>query len=228
MNNTRRLVLAAVLILISGDAASAQDISRYRAYALESSLDSIIAASGARPEAARIAHMRPARIDELEWRAPYVSPTVATADPVRSIAFSFYNDSLYQVIVNYDRYRTEGLTNTDVIESISEAYGVPVLATAKTRTTAPPEGSADSIVLARWDSADSQVTLLRGSYMPDYQLILISKSLSARARTAIRDAVKLDAHEAPGREADQRMKEAGAAAVALDKARATNKAAFRP
>lgn len=208
--------------------ASAQDLSRYRAYALESNLASVIAASGARAEAAKTPHMRPARIDELEWRAPYVSSSVTTADPVRSIAFSFYNDSLYQVIVNYDRYRTEGLTNDDVIESISAAYGVPVLATAKTRTTAPPEASADSFVLARWDTADSQLTLLRGSYMPDYQLILISKSLSMRARTAIRDAVKLDANEAPSREAEQRKIEAGAAAVALDKARVTNKAAFRP
>ena len=146
------------------------------------------------------------------------------ADPVRSIAFSFYNDALYQIIVNYDRDRTAGLTNTDVIESISATYGVPVLATAKTRTSAPAEAAIDSSVLARWDTADSQLTLLRGSYMPDYQLILISKSLGTRARTAIRDAVRLDASEAPGREAEQRKKEAGA----LDKARVANKAAFKP
>ena len=225
MNNTRRVAVAAALIFMS-HVASAQDMSRYRAYALESNLESVIAASGARAGDAKTPHMRPARIDELEWRAPYVGSKDEMADPVRSIAFSFIDDALYQVIVNYDRDRTAGLTNNDVIESISAAYGVPVLATAKTRTTAL--ASADSTVLARWESADSQLTLLRGSYMPDYQLILISKSLSMRARMAIRDAVKLDANEAPGREAEQRKKDAGAAAVALDKARVTNKAAFRP
>lgn len=221
------LFIVAFAIIFSAPQASAQDMSSYRAYALESSLASVIAASGARPEDAKTPHTRPARIDELEWRAPYARSSDTTADSVRSIAFSFYNDALYQVIVNYDRSRTEGLTNTDVIESVSAAYGVPVLATAKTRTT-PAESSADNFVLARWDSADSQVTLLRGSYMADYQLILISKSLSMRARTAIRDAVKQDANEAPSREAAQRKKEAGAAAVALDKARLANKAAFRP
>ena len=228
MNNTRPLVIAAALILISGNLASAQDMSRYRAYALESSLASVIAASGARPGDAKTPHMRPARIDELEWRAPYVFSGDQNPDPVRSIAFSFYNDALYQVIVNYDRDRTAGLTNTDLIESISATYGVSLLATAKTRTSAPAEAADDSLVLARWDTADSQLTLLRGTYMPDYQLILISKSLSTRARTAIRDAVKLDANEAPGREAEQRKRAAGAAAAALDKTRVTNKAAFRP
>ena len=47
MNSVRPLVIAVSLIL-SGQMASAQDMSRYRVYALESSLDSVIAASGAR------------------------------------------------------------------------------------------------------------------------------------------------------------------------------------
>ena len=125
-----RSPVVAVGFIVSGYPASAQDLSRYRAYALESSLDSVITASGARLDDAKSLHERPARIQELEWRAPYVGSGSELADPVREIAFTFYNDALYQVVVSYDHDRTEGLTNKDIIESLSAAYGVPLLRSA--------------------------------------------------------------------------------------------------
>ena len=227
MNSTRPLVIAVGLIL-GGQLAFAQDMSRYRAYVLESSLDSVVAASGARAADAKTLHERPATIQQLEWRAPYVDSRNTMADPVREISFTFYNDALYQVIVNYDRARTEGLTNSDIVESISTAYGAPILASARTRTSPPVEAFPDSLVVARWENADSLLTLIRRSYMPEFQLILVSKSLSAHARTAAREAVRLDAIEAPRREAAQRKKEAGEARAARDKTRIANRAAFRP
>ena len=227
MNSARPLVIAVGLIL-GGQVASAQDRSRYRAYVLESSLDSVVVASGARGADAKTLHERPATIQQLEWRAPYIDSRHTQADPVREIAFTFYNDALYQVIVNYDRDRTEGLTDSDIVESLSTAYGVPTLASARMRTSPPAEALPDSIVLARWESADSLLTLTRGSYTPVFQLILVSKPLSARARNAIRDANRLDAMEAPRREAEQRKREAGDARAARDKTRLKNKAAFRP
>jgi hypothetical protein len=215
-------------LILGGQLAFAQDMSRYRAYVLESSLDSVVAASGARSADAKTLHERPATIQQLEWRAPYVDSRNTQADPVREITFTFYNDALYQVIVNYDRDRTEGLANGDIVESLSAVYGAPTLASARTRTSAPAEAFPDSIVVARWENADSLLTLIRGSYTPEFQLILVSKSLSARARTAVREAVRLDAIEAPRRETAQRKKEAGEASAARDKTRIANKAAFRP
>jgi len=223
-----RLIVIAVGLILGGNLAFAQDLSRYRAYVLESSLDAVVQASGARAADAKTLHERPARIQQLEWRAPYGDFRNRLADPVREMTFTFYNDALYQVIVNYDRDRTEGLTNSDIVESLSTAYGVPILPSARTRTSPPVEASADSIVVARWENADSLLTLLRGSYTPEFQLILVSKSLSARATTAVREAVRLDAIEAPRREAAQRKKEASDASAARDKARIANKAAFRP
>ena len=227
MNSTRPLVIAMGLIL-GGQLAFAQDMSRYRAYVLESSLDSIVAASGARAADAKTLHERPATIQQLEWRAPYVDSRNTLADPVREISFTFYDDALYQVIVNYDRDRTEGLTNSDLVESLSAAYGAPTRASAKTRTSPPAEALPDSIVVARWENAESLLTLLRGAYTPEFQLILVSKPLSTRARSAVREAIRLDAIEAPRREAEQRKKEAGDASAARDKTRIANKAAFRP
>jgi hypothetical protein len=227
MNSTRPLAIA-VGVVLGAQLAFAQDISRYRAYSLDSSLDSVVAASGARAADAKTLHERPATIQQLEWRAPYVDSRNTLADPVREIFFTFYNDALYQVIVNYDRDRTEGLTNSDILESLSSAYGVPTLASSKTRMSPPAEAFPDSIVLARWENADSSLTLVRGSYTPEFQLILVSKPLSTRARSAVREAIRLDAIEAPRREAEQRKKEAGDASAARDKTRMANRAAFRP
>ena len=174
----RTLAVVAVGFIVSGYPASAQDLSRYRAYALESSLDSVIAASGARVGDVKSLHERPARIQELEWRAPYGSSGSELADPVRNIVFTFYNDALYQVVVSYDRDRTEGLTNNDIIESLSATYGLPVVRSAGTRISRPAAALPDTAVLAQWENAASSLTLVRGAYTPDFQLILTSKPLS--------------------------------------------------
>ena len=224
MNSARVLFLAAGLVFAS-QLGSAQDLSRYRVYVLESNLESVIAASGARVADARTLHERPAKIQELEWRAPYASSAGALADPVRGAVFSFCDDELYQVIVNYDHDRTNGLTPSEVIESLTAVYGEPVLRSARTR---PPAALPDAVVVAQWDSPTSSLTLLRDAYSMEFRLVLVSKALSTRARNAIRDAARLDALEAPRRELEARKKEIADAADARDKIRTTNKGAFRP
>jgi hypothetical protein len=223
--NSARVLFIAVALVFSAQLGSAQDLSRYRVYVLESSLESVIAGSGARAADAKTLHERPAKIQELEWRAPYVSFGSEKADPVRGAVFTFCDDSLYQIVVNYDRDRTDGLTDRDIIESLTAVYGEPLLKSAKNR---PPPALPDTVVLALWDSPGSSLTLLRGSYSTDFQLVLISKALSTRAQNAIREAGRLDTIEAPRRELEQRKKEVADATAARDKARTTNKAAFRP
>jgi hypothetical protein len=234
MNSVHTLVLAVGLI-VSGQvivAQEAQELARYRAYVLESTVATVATAIGprigSRATEASTLHERPAKIQELQWRAPYVSPGSASADPVRDIAFSFVNDALYQVLVNYDRERTAGLTNDDIIQSLSVSYGTPVVKSTIVRTDLPAGALDDAIVLAQWSDAASSLTLLRDMYSPDFQLILISKALSARARSAIREAIRLDALEAPQRELEKRQQEVADASATRDKTRATNKAAFRP
>jgi hypothetical protein len=228
MNSARGFVIAVIALTLTGHAASAQDLSRYRGYVLESTLESVVAASGARATDAKTIHERPAKIQELEWRAPYASPGGELADPVEEIAFTFLNDALYQIVVSYDRDRTDGLTKNDIIATFATAYGAPVVRTARTQAVRPAAAHPDSLVLAQWESAATSLTLLRGTYTSEFQVILVSKPLSVRARKATREAITLDAAEAPRRESDQRKKEAAEAAVAREKIRATNKAAFRP
>ena len=122
----------------------------------------------------------------------------------------------------------EGLTNDDVIASVSAAYGIPPLRPAGARSVPAAEMAADTTVVARWEDQSALLTLTRGSYPPQYQLTLTSKTLNGPARAAIKEAGRLDAKEAPQREVDQRTKQAADARVATEKARVTNKAAFRP
>lgn len=230
MNSAHTLVIAVGLIVggIVIVAQEAQELSRYRAYALESSVDTVVTTIGARASKASTLHERPAKIQELQWRAPYVSPDGPSVDPVRDIGFTFVNDALYQVLVTYDRDRTAGLTNDDLIQSLSAAYGAPVLKSTIVRTELPSAVLDDAVVLAQWSDAAASLTLLRDTYSPDFQLILISKALNARARSAIREAIRLDALEAPQRELEKRKQDVAEANATRDKTRAANKAAFRP
>jgi len=228
MNNANALIVAVSLTLFSGQAASAQDLSRYRTYVLASSVDVVAKASGMRASDTQTLHQRPATIQELQWRAPYVTTASATADPVRGVVFTFVDDALYQVVVTYDRERMDGLSDGDVIESVSASYGAPVDKKAIARTGLPTIALHGAVVLAQWGDDASLLTLLRDSYSPEFQLILSSKALSTRARGAIREAVRLDVLEAPQRELEQRKKDAAEASATRDKTRSTNKAAFRP
>src|SRR5688572_14035224 len=222
MNSGRAIVIGTAALSLFGHGAFAQDVSRYRGYVLESTLESVAATSGARATDAKTIHERPAKIQELEWRAPYVSSGSALADPVRGIVFTFLDDALYQVIVSYDRDRTGGLTNNDIIGTLNAAYGPPVLRSAKQQLTRSPAAQPDTIALAQWETAQASLTLVRGTYTPEFQLILLSKPLGLRARHATREAIRLDAAEAPQREMDQRKKEAAAASAAREQTRATN------
>lgn len=226
MNHPRIVVLAASVFL-GVQLASAQDLSRYRGYALDSSLESVSASSGAPADRAMTLHRRPATIQELKWRAPYSRVGSPTADSVRGIAFSFYNDALYQLVVTYDRERTDGLTTRDLVESLSVAYGTPT-------TRSDDDGVdgaivlADTIVLAQWEDGSASVTLLKDAHAPQFELRLVSKPLMALAQGAIREAARLDAIDAPRAAAALREKTAADQKAALDKTRTQNKATFKP
>jgi hypothetical protein len=235
MIDVRAVAVTSAIFVVGVQPLYGQDLSRYRQYALASSVASVVGVSGARESDRTLRHERPARIEEIAWRVPYRPATGEPTDPVRDVLFSFYDDQLYRVAVTYDRDRMEGLTNDDVIESVSAVYGVPLLRYAKpvhraaardmVTDTADP---ADISVVAQWEDAASLLTLTRSTYWPEFQLVLVSKPLSAQARDAITEARRLDAQEAPQRELEQRKQAEADAREAGRKARVENKPAFRP
>lgn len=229
MIQVRILAIAALGFVLSGQPVASQSPFQYRDYTLGSTVASVVTLSGTRQDEMKTLHERPATIQEVRWRAPYVSAGSKMADPVRDVVFSFYDDQLYQILVTYDRDRMEGLTNGDVIEALSATYGVPLLRHARSRDGAQPAKAATEMALvAQWEDAASLLTLTRSTYAPHFQLALISKTLHPRARVAIDEALRLDTQEAPQRELDKREQEVADALVASQKARIVNKAAFKP
>jgi hypothetical protein len=231
MINTHTLTIVALGLVVSTQALQGQDRSRYRDFQLGSDLQSVSALAKVAASDATTVHQRPAVIQKLEWRLPYFmsGSTAPQNDPVREIVFSFYNDQLSKMVVDYDHDRTAGMTDADMIEAISTAYGSPLKpAVKKTRAVASQVEEESSTPVARWGDADYSVVLYRSSYASGFRIIVTSPQLDALARTADAQAIRLDERGAPQREIARQKKEVEDTRVSQEKARIANKAAFRP
>jgi hypothetical protein len=231
------LALVAFGLVLFAQPLHGQDRARYRDFQLGSDLRSVSALAGLAVSQAKTIHQRPAVMQELEWRPPYFvdGPATPHRDPVRQIVFSFLDDRLSRIVVDYDRDRTAGMTNVDMIDAISTAYGpasTPAATTNRAIASQPQDEAGTPV--ARWGDADCSVVLLRSSdryglsYPPEFRLVLTSPRLEALARTADAQAVRLDASEAPQRELARQKKDAEDARVSQEKARLANREAFRP
>jgi hypothetical protein len=229
--NTCTPVIVALGLVLSTHALQAQDRSRYRDFQLGGDLATVSALTRIAASDAKTIHLRPAVIQELEWRPGYFDRGSITkqTDTVKQIVFRFYNDQLSTMVVDYDHDRTAGMTDIDMIEAISTEYGPPSKTPVKNTGAVVSRVEAESgTPVARWGDADYSVVLYRGSYRSAFRLIVTSPRLEALTRTADAQAILLDEREAPQREIARQKKEAEDTRVAQEKARIVNKAAFRP
>jgi hypothetical protein len=208
---------------------AAAEPGTYREFRLGSSTADVVARAGATARDVKKLHERPALLEELSWRPPYTSGRDANErDSVAGIVFSFVDNQLFKMVIDYDRSRTEGLTNVDMNDSLTALYGP-----RSTAPVPPPTRSAiDSLdtptVLARWRQGDTSITLQQSPYSGGFGLVILSVPVEALARKAQATAVTMDAREAPAREAARAKAQADAEKAAAEKTRTTNKAAFRP
>lgn len=232
MTTIRTLAFIALAFIASTQSVSGDDRPRYRGFHLGADLASVSALTGVAVSEAKIVHTRPAMMQELEWRPRYaLTGGVPTQpEPVQQMVFSFFNDQLFKVVVDYDQERIAGMTDADLIEAISTEYGAPLLKVTqnKPRTV---ESQFDEIAgppVAQWGNADYSVVLNRSSYAAGFRLVVTSTRLDGLARTAGAQARRLDEREAPQREIARKKKEAEDSRTFQEKARLPNKAAFRP
>jgi hypothetical protein len=218
-------------IVCSTHALDGQGPSQYRDFTLGSDLASVSDLAGVSASQAKTIHQRPAVLQDLEWRPSRwnVGSTAASTDPVEQIVFSFYDDQLFRVVVDYAHDRTEGMTDADMIEAISSAYGTPVKRIpAGARVASQVEVESGSVV-ARWGDDGHAVVLYRtSSYREVFRLIVTEPALDVLARKATTQAARLDEREAPSREIARQKKELDDGRAAAGKARVANKAVFRP
>jgi hypothetical protein len=203
---------------------SARDLSKYREFQLGMNLPAVVKAVGTNSPTARVIQQRPDLIQQLHWQTDRYP--VTSLDPVKSILFSFFNGELYQMVVRYDRTKTEGLTPEDMIESISASYGTATRPEAGIIFPAIYDESVK--VVARWEDSQYSFNLARSSYQPSFPMIVLSKRLDAAARASVAEALRLDAQEAPQKEIDAKTKRQAGGDLSIGKARTVNKSNFRP
>jgi len=226
---SRHAILATIIFLAAWSAAAA-DFGLYREFRLGSSTADVIARTGAAQREVKALHERPALLQELSWRTPYSSARNSSADgdSVAGIVFSFIDNQLFKMAIDYDKSRTEGLTKEDMIALLSAVYG-PRSTRPAPAVSRPASESLDTpAVLARWMEGDTTVALQQSTYSGGFGLVITSVSLEALARKAQATAMTIDAREAPAREAARAKAQADAARAAEEKTRTTNKETFKP
>ncbi len=229
MINTRSLVICISLAVLTMPLIYAQDLSSYRGFQLGMNLTALAKQVNVKPSEAKVIYKRPAVIQELEWRPQGTSSPSAKGDPVKEILFSFYNGELYRIVVSYDKDRTEGLTDEDLIQGISAKYGRPTTPVEKIISSSSSQVYSDSEkVVARWEDLQSSFNLFRFSYGSAPGMLVYSKRLDALAQVAILQAIRLNEQEAPQREIDYLKKQDDDKNAAGQKVRPVNKANFRP
>jgi hypothetical protein len=226
----KTLAFTVAATALAGTAVIAQSVPRYRDVPLGASLQTVLTTIGATMLDVKVLHERPAKMQNLEWRPrPTLSQSREAADPVQLAVFSFYNDQLFAVSVDYDTRRTEGLSETDLIDSISATYGLSPVAPVRKKNDAGGEGDPYAPrLLASWKDPVYSITLLRTMYPTAFRMVLDFTELASIARRADLEAVRLNALEAPGRELARAKKEADEQDAARVKSRGVNKPAFTP
>lgn len=213
--------------LIGTSVLYAGDFSSYRGFEFGMTLPAAAKVGGINPSDARLVHQRPAMIQELDW-LPHSTLLVEPSknDTVKDGLLSFYNGELFQIIVSYDRYKVEGMTADDMVDSISLTYGAATR--PKVQIAYHSNYAEVAEVIARWEDSEYAYNLVQTGNRASFALIMSSKRLSALAHAASLEAIRLDAAEAPQRALDLQKKVEADGQSELDRARATNKPNFRP
>ena len=225
------MTLASVLVIVfasttfSAWTVSAQNLSTYREFRLGATLAATATQGGISPEP-RVVHRRPALLQELMWQPPRSADASQPPDSVRKVVFSFYNDELFRIVVDYDPRRTEGLTAADITEALSAKYGpAPLTTTAFPWSRSVSQGNETHVL--SWEDADHAVSLT-SSPQSTFALVIVSKPLEALAKVAAADAIWMDRLEAPQRDVERRQQLTQENRDKEEAVRRLNKAAFRP
>jgi hypothetical protein len=227
--NYRLIALSACLVALSVPLLSAQDHSRYREYRIGDDLRSIAAQSGTALPIARIILHEPAVLQELEWRPRYFRGAPQPSDAVARVTFGFYDDQLFRIVVDYERLRTEGMTEADMVGAISETYGPPSRRAEPIPSFAEQHSEQDAdLLVACWEDTEYSVTLLRVPDSSAFRLVVASTRLGILAQVAGAGAVRPYSHQASQRDLPARINDAEDVQSVQQKARLANKAAFKP
>jgi hypothetical protein len=217
-----RLCLGALLLIAS--TLHAQDLSKYRGFSVGTSLTNVLKLTDQKLADVKTIHARPVLIQELVWWPPSTSGHSSQPESVEKILFSFSNGQLYKMAVTYDRDSTEGLTAQDMVKSISTKYGPATGVESEIDMAMSALYNLKDGAVASWQDSQFSFDLVRTLSNEHFGLVIYSKRVNAEAVIAIEEGVNLEEQERPGREADEKKKEADH----LETARLKNQKSFHP
>jgi len=224
MKTIRCSILCFIAVLLTAPLLRAQDLSKYRHFTLGMNLTKLLERTGQKMTDVKMIHGRPALIQELIWWPPNVPGTSVRSENVEQLLFSFYNGELYKISVTYDRSSTEGLTEADMVKSISAKYGPATIVPPEIDLATSDRYDTKQKPVASWEDAEYSVSLVRSSFGDDLGLVAFSKRANAQAEIAIVEALKLDEQEGPKRDAERQKKKMND----LEVMRQKNQKTFRP
>ena len=224
MISTRILAISIPCAVLSVALLCAEDLSSYREFQFGMDLPAVAKQAGTKPSEVTVVQLRPAMIEELAWQPQRLRGPSGETDPVAEVIFGFYDGELFRIVVNYDRYKTEGLTAEDMVEAISAKYGTAARPAAEITL----HYNEREKVIARWEDSQYSFNLVRSSYGLTFAMVVFSKRLDALAQAAIVEAIRLDKQEAPQREIERQKKQDEEIRAGHEKARLVNKPGFRP
>lgn len=229
MITARSLAVSCFWVLLSTPLIYAQDLSRYREFQFGMNLLTVAKQADVEMSEVRVVQQHPAMIQELEWWPGHSLSASPRADSVKEVLFSFYNGELFRMVVHYDPYWTQGLSNDDMVEAISAKYGIATKPTAKIISFSSSQGYYDSEkVMASWEDLHYSFNLFRSTYQPTFGMVLFSKRLDALARLAIVETIRMDEREAHHGEIERQRKEDQADRATQEKVRPAYKGTIRP
>ena len=224
MKTLHNSILSLVVLLLTAPLLRAQDFSKYRHFTLGMNLTTLMERTGQKIADVKTICGRPALIQELTWWPLDLPGTSTRSDSVEQILFSFYNGELYKISVTYDPASTVGLTEADMVKSVSAKYGPATIVPPEIGLGADTAYDTKQKPVASWEDAQYSLKLVRSSFSDVLGLVLLSKRANAQAELAIAEAVQLDKQEGPKREAEREKKQADD----LEMARRKNQKVFRP
>ena len=187
-----RTVIAALCIVLGTTLLGAQAPPHYRTYRMG---DDILAISRQLGIPTPAASQTRGTVQELRWRAAHVRRGTEAADPVERLIFSFHQNQLFRIVIDYAPSRTEGMRAADVVAAVAKIYGSPTKrADPPVQVGLQPMRPVDTVV-AQWNDDDLHVALLQLDGRPAFRLIVASPLLQARARTAGNHEAAADLNE---------------------------------
>lgn len=224
MKKTRIWTFCLAVLLLAAPILRPQDLSKYRAFSLGSSLATVLKHTDQKPADVTAVHQQPALMQELTWWPPSIPGSANHPDSVEQMLFSFHNGVLYKIFVIYERSSTEGLTRDDMVKSISAKYGPARYVALEIDLPTSQQSELRQKPIATWDDSEYSFNLVRSLLSGRFQLVIYSKPGKVAAEADLAKAIVLEKQEAPQREIERQKMEADG----LEVARQKNQKSFRP